>query len=166
MCFFMIGHLLKTKLRFAAELPHIWWGVSVENRRHGLSRIDHLRSADPAMAFLSIEPLLEDLGQIDLRSLRWVIVGGESGAGARRMEKNWVVNIRDQCMQAGVPFFFKQWGGTRKNVAGRELDGHTYDELPLTAAREVPHAITRKVLAAEYARAWADISLICARRSA
>lgn len=158
--------LLKTKLRFAAELPHIWWGVSVENRRHGLPRIDHLRSANPAMAFLSVEPLLEDLGRIDLRGVNWVIVGGESGAGARPMEKHWVVNIRAQCVQSGVPFFFKQWGGTRKNAAGRELDGRTYDELPRAEPRELPDAATRKRLAAEYERAWTVINLIPARRSA
>jgi protein gp37 len=142
--------LLKTKLRFAAELSHIWWGVSVENRRHGVPRIDHLRSADPAVAFLSMEPLLEDVGQIDLRGIHWVIVGGESGAGARPMERNWVVNIRSQCAQAGVPFFFKQWGGVRKGDAGRELDGRTHDDLPVTSQGSVPAPNVRKSLLAEY----------------
>jgi protein gp37 len=158
--------LLNTKLRFAAELPHIWWGVSVENRRHGLPRIDHLRAADPAIAFLSVEPLLEDLGQIDLRGIHWLIVGGESGAGARPMERDWVASIRGQCARGGVPFFFKQWGGVRKNAAGRELDGRTYDELPRAEPREVPDAATRKSLAAEYDRAWVDMTLIPTRRSA
>lgn len=82
------------------------------------------------MRFLSIEPLLEDLGPINLEGIHWVIVGGESGAGARPMEKEWVLAIRDQCQQAGVAFFFKQWGGVRKKQAGRELDGKTYDEFP------------------------------------
>ena len=102
------------QIRFAAELPHIWWGVSVENRRHGLPRIQHLRDAKPAMAFLSIEPLLEDLGRISLSGINWVIVGGESGPGARPMLRDWVISIRNQCDQANVPFFFKQWGGVKK----------------------------------------------------
>jgi len=80
--------------------------------------------------FLSIEPLLEDVGCIDLRGIDWVIVGGESGPGARRMEESWVLSIRDQCRDAQVPFFFKQWGGVRKSVSGRKLDGRTYDEFP------------------------------------
>jgi len=83
-----------------------------------------------AVRFLSIEPLLEDLGEINLEGIHWVIVGGESGAGARPMRKEWVLSIRDQCEQAQVPFFFKQWGGVQKSKAGRELDGKTYDEMP------------------------------------
>jgi protein gp37 len=122
--------LLQTKLRMFGELPHIWWGVSVENRRHGLPRMDHLRAAPAAVRFLSIEPLLEDLGRIDLDGIHWVIVGGESGPGARPMEKAWVVSIRDQCRAAKVPFFFKQWGGTRKAKAGRSLEGKTHDQTP------------------------------------
>lgn len=82
------------------------------------------------MKFLSIEPLLEDLGEIDLTEIDWVIVGGESGPGARPMSREWVVSIRKQCRQCGVPFFFKQWGGVRKKKAGRLLDGRTYDEMP------------------------------------
>ncbi len=148
--------LLQTKLRFAAELPHIWWGVSVENKRHGVPRIAHLREASPQMAFLSIEPLLEDLGQIDLAGIDWVIVGGESGAGARPMQKSWVVNIRRQCRAAKVPFFFKQWGGVRKSRNGRELDGRTYDELPPVhrLSKDIPDSATRKALAAQFADAW------------
>jgi protein gp37 len=80
--------------------------------------------------FLSIEPLLEDLGTIDLTGIHWVIVGGESGQGARPMQREWVISIRDQCRDAGVPFFFKQWGGVKKSLHGRELDGRTYDEMP------------------------------------
>lgn len=123
--------LLQTNLSFAAEILHIWWGVSVENRTHGLPRIDILRETPAAMKFLSIEPLLEDLGEINLTGIDWVIVGGESGVGARKMEKDWVVNILEQCSAAGVPFFFKQWGGVRKAVMGRELNGRTYDEKPI-----------------------------------
>jgi protein gp37 len=122
--------LLRSKLADVSQLPHIWWGVSVENSKHGLPRIDHLRSAPAAVRFLSIEPLLEDLGRINLDGISWVIVGGESGPGARPMLKAWVVSVRNQCREAGVPFFFKQWGGCRKGVAGRDLDGVTYDELP------------------------------------
>lgn len=122
--------LLQTKLKEAAEEPHIWWGVSVENRKHGLPRIDHLRDSPAQVRFLSIEPLLENLGHINLHGIQWVIVGGESGAGARPMEKEWVLSIREQCRLAKVPFFFKQWGGTRKSKTGRELDGQTYDEMP------------------------------------
>src|SRR5262245_53756329 len=97
--------LLSTRLRFAAELPNVWWGVSVENQRHGLPRIDDLRAAPARFRFLSIEPLLEDLGRFNLSGIYWVIVGGESGHGARPMEREWVESIRDQCEAAGVPFF-------------------------------------------------------------
>jgi protein gp37 len=129
--------LLSSKLVFAASLEHIWWGVSVENQKHGLPRVQHLRDAPVAMRFLSIEPLLEDLGTINLHGINWVIVGGESGPGARPMAKAWVISIRDQCKAAGVPFFFKQWGGVRRTEAGRQLDGDTYNELPPRSAGEI-----------------------------
>jgi protein gp37 len=125
-----LAALLQGKLRKAAKAAHIWWGVSVENRKHGLPRVDRLRGAKPTVAFLSVEPLLEDLGTFDLRGIHWVIVGGESGPGARPMLTEWVKSIRDQCRKAGVPFFFKQWGGVRKSETGRRLDGRTYDEFP------------------------------------
>ncbi len=124
--------LLKTRFRMAATKPHIWWGVSVENRRHGLQRIEHLRDSPARVRFLSIEPLLEELGAVNLSDIHWVIVGGESGPGARPMLREWVVSVRRQCRQHGVPFFFKQWGGTQKKKAGRLLDGRTYDEMPTT----------------------------------
>jgi protein gp37 len=127
-----MAELLRTRLNFAAALPHIWWGVSVENRRFGMPRIDHLRNAPAQTRFLSIEPLLEDLGLINLMGIHWVIVGGESGHGARPMERKWVITIRKQCRENRVPFFFKQWGGARKSLAGRLLDGRTYDEMPLS----------------------------------
>ena len=130
--------LLRGKLRKAAEASHIWWGVSVENQKHGLPRIDLLRKAAPAVAFLSVEPLLEDLGKLNLSDIHWVIVGGESGPGARPIRAEWVRNIREQCDQAGVPFFFKQWGGVRKSETGRELDGRTYDAFPDIPEIEVP----------------------------
>jgi protein gp37 len=122
--------LLKSRLRFAAAKSHIWWGVSVENRSYGLSRVKHLRSSPATVRFLSIEPLLEDLGEIDLTDIDWVIVGGESGFGARPMRREWVISIAKQCRRKGIPFFFKQWGGVHKSKAGRLLDGRTYDELP------------------------------------
>jgi len=145
--------LLQGKLRAAAQASHIWWGVSVENRQHGLPRIDRLRCATPAVAFLSIEPLLEDLGAIDLRGIRWVIVGGESGPGARPMAEEWVRNIRAQCRAGRIPFFFKQWGGVRKALAGRELDGRTYDEYPAIVPNAVPSASSRAGLLEELAQA-------------
>jgi protein gp37 len=132
--------LLRGRLAFAAKLSHIWWGVSVENRKHGVPRIDVLRDAPAAMRFLSVEPLLEDLGEIDLKGIHWVIVGGESGHGARPLQKEWVLNIREQCRAADVAFFFKQWGGVQKAAAGRQLDGRTYDEMPKRSAEAVaPH---------------------------
>ena len=129
--------LLKTRLLKAAKAAHIWWGVSVENRKHGLPRIEELRRARPRVAFLSVEPLLEDLGKMDLRGIHWVIVGGESGPGARPMEAGWVRNVHTECQAHGVPFFFKQWGGVRKAQTGRTLDGQTYDEFPGTQRNTV-----------------------------
>jgi len=125
-----LRELLKSKLKFAAGEPHIWWGVSVENRKQGLPRVEHLRAAPAMVRFLSVEPLLESLGRFDLSGIHWVIVGGESGPGARPIHESWVLEIRDRCREADVPFFFKQWGGRQKARAGRELEGRTYDELP------------------------------------
>jgi protein gp37 len=122
--------LLNSELKFVAGCSHVWWGVSVEDRKYGLPRVGHLRSADVPVRFLSVEPLLEDLGQLDLRGIHWVIVGGESGCRARPLDKAWVVAIRNQCRKAGVPFFFKQWGGVQKTKHGRELDGRTYNQMP------------------------------------
>jgi len=122
--------LLQTKLKFAALQPHIWWGVSVENKRHGVPRIEHLRTAPASVRFLSLEPLLVDVGILNLSGIHWVIVGGESGHGARPMRKEWVTSIQRQCQQNGVAFFFKQWGGVHKSKTGRLLDGQTYDEMP------------------------------------
>jgi protein gp37 len=129
--------LLNSRLKFAATQPHIWWGVSVENRKYGLPRVEDLRRATASVRFLSVEPLLEDLGRLDLSGIHWVIVGGESGPGARPMKKEWVISIRDQCRESGVPFFFKQWGGVRKARTGRKLQGRTYDGFP----SRVEHAV-------------------------
>jgi protein gp37 len=128
-----MNRLLLSELRDGAQSQHIWWGVSVENRKHGIPRIQLLRDTPAAVRFLSIEPLLEDLGDLDLRGIHWVIVGGESGAGAREMKPEWAVSIRDQCADAGIPFFFKQWGGIRKAKNGRLLQGKTYNEYPQLA---------------------------------
>jgi protein gp37 len=130
--------LLNDKLRFASALENVWLGVSVENRKHGIPRIEHLRTIDCTVRFLSIEPLLKDLGEIDLRRIDWVIVGGESGHGARRMEVKWVESIQKQCRAQGVPFFFKQWGGVQKKKFGRTLHGKTYDNMPLRKVLSVP----------------------------
>lgn len=132
-----MSEMLRGPLRFAAELEHVWWGVSVEDRKHGLPRIDHLRNAPAKVRFLSVEPLLEDVGEIDLTGIQWVIVGGESGPGARFLQEEWVLNIRDRCQAAGVLFFFKQWGGVRKGKTGRMLDGRTYDEIPDRPMRKI-----------------------------
>jgi protein gp37 len=131
-------NMLKGPLAFAADLGHVWWGVSVEDRKYGLPRIDALRDAPAACRFLSVEPLLEDLGQINLDGIHWVIVGGESGAGARPMKEEWITSLREQCEAAKVPFFFKQWGGVRKSEAGRMLHGRTYDAMPEREVRKVP----------------------------
>ena len=109
--------------------PHIWMGVSVEDADH-LWRVDRLRRTKAHIKFLSIEPLLGPLGKIDLRDINWVIVGGESGPGARPMQELWVTDIRDQCRKANVAFFFKQWGGVQKKRHGRALQGRTWDEMP------------------------------------
>jgi protein gp37 len=141
--------LLATELKFAATQPHIWWGVSVEDKKHGLPRIEDLRAANATVRFLSIEPLLEDIGTLNLIDIHWVIVGGESGPGSRPMEKPWVISVRDQCRQNGVPFFFKQWGGVRKAQAGRRLGGKTYNEFPRRVEHPVIGAETCREIAAE-----------------
>lgn len=108
---------------------NVWLGVTVEDREHGLPRIEHLRNIPARVRFLSIEPLLEDLGEIDLTGINWVIVGGESGHGARFMESLWVERIQWQCQAARVPFFFKQWGGKR-GQGSNLLNGHEVKQWP------------------------------------
>jgi protein gp37 len=141
--------LLNGKLAFAAGQGHIWWGVSVEDKKYGVPRINYLRGARAAVRFLSIEPLLEDVGELNLTGINWVIVGGESGFGARPMEREWVVSLLRQCKANHVPFFFKQWGGSRKWEAGRQLDGRTYDEFTKRKAIKVPDASSRSSLMAK-----------------
>ena len=150
----LLRDMLQTRVHFAASLPNIWWGVSVEDRAHGLVRIRHLQQAPAAVRFLSIEPLLEDLGEINLEGIHWVIVGGESGAGARPMREEWVRSIRDQCERAQVPFFFKQWGGVRKSKAGRELGGRTYDGRPNRVQLPILEHSMRMAAIAEFERRY------------
>ena len=109
--------------------PNIWMGVSVENEDYSF-RIEHLRRTGAFLKFLSLEPLLGPLPDLDLTGIDWVIVGGESGPRARPVNPRWVVDIRDQCVNAKTAFFFKQWGGARRKKAGRQLEGRTWDELP------------------------------------
>ena len=117
--------------------PNAWLGVSVENRRHGVPRIAHLRQVPARIRFLSVEPLLEDVGELDLKDIHWVIVGGESGPKARPMKPEWADSVRRQCEAQSVAFFFKQWGGwgadgkrRAKHANGRELHGRTWDAMP------------------------------------
>ena len=113
---------------------NIWIGVTVENNKTK-SRIEDLKTVPAFIKFLSLEPLLEPLGSLNLNNIDWVIVGGESGPSARPMEKSWVRNIKNQCKASDIPFFFKQWGGVNKKKSGRVLDGETWDELPYIKSR-------------------------------
>ncbi len=126
------------------EIPqNIWLGVTVENKKDGLPRIDFLRKLKASVLFLSVEPLLEDLGEIDLTNINWVIVGGESGNKARPMEKEWVINIKKQCEENGIAFFFKQWGTwgadkvkRNKKLNGKELNGKIWQQYPEVIERQ------------------------------
>ena len=123
-------------LDIANELPwpeNVWMGVSVEDKRV-THRIESLTKTPAAIKFLSCEPLIGPLDNLCLQNIDWVIVGGESGPGSRPMQKQWVKSILKQCKDANVPFFFKQWGGVRKDFTGRVLNGRTYDEMPLEVA--------------------------------
>ncbi|MBK9006457.1 MAG: phage Gp37/Gp68 family protein [Anaerolineae bacterium] len=128
--------LTKRSERLAELSPYlewtdnIWMGVSVENEKYTF-RIDDLRKTGAKIKFLSVEPLIGPISKMNLKGINWVIVGGESGPGARPLEREWVVNIRDQCLKAKVPFFFKQWGGVQKKKTGRLLDGRTWDQMPV-----------------------------------
>ncbi len=124
--------------------PNVLMGVSVENAAYAF-RIDHLRGCGALTKFLSLEPLLGPLPELDLRRINWVIVGGESGPGARPMKREWVVEIQAQCVAAGVAFFFKQWGGVRKADAGRLLNGRTYDEAPADRRVSLVPPATRRL---------------------
>ncbi len=151
--------LLNGKLAFAAKLSHIWWGVSVEDKRYGIPRLEDLRNSVATIRFLSVEPLLEDLGSLDLSGIHWVIVGGESGPGARPLERAWVESLKSQCRKASIPFFFKQWGGVRKKTTGRKLNGRTYDELPEIGNRPQPPKDRRIELVNELRDTWNRLAL-------
>lgn len=125
--------------KLSPRLPwpsNVWMGVSVEATDQAW-RVDDLRNTGARVKFLSLEPLLGPLPQLDLRGIDWVIVGGESGPRARPMAAEWVAEIRDQCVESGVPFFFKQWGGVRKKQNGRRLEGRVWSEMPITQAQSV-----------------------------
>ncbi len=137
-----------TRMSRAMAGQQLWLGVSIEDRKHGLPRLVDLQNTPARRRFISLEPLLEDLGELDLSGIHWVIVGGESGAGARPMARSWVESVRRQCDSAKIPFFFKQWGGVRKKKAGRELDGKTYDARPSFPTRICPSDTERRRLIA------------------
>ena len=123
---------LKAMAKLLPWPENVWMGVTVEDARVA-NRIDDLRGVPAAVRFLSCEPLIGSAGDLDLKDIDWVIVGGESGPGARRMDEKWVTDLRRRCRAKKVPFFFKQWGGVRKHLNGRELQGVTYDEMPRAA---------------------------------
>jgi protein gp37 len=168
-----LQEMLSTELLRFADLLQIWWGVSVEDKKYGVPRIDHLRAAPAEVRFLSIEPLLEDIGVIDLTDIHWVIVGGESGDDSvRPMKREWVISIRDQCREAKVPFFFKQWGTLKNNPdpndataeenggkakGGRMLDGGIYDEMPERPFILETKARDRRALIAELEEKYKDV---------
>ncbi len=138
-CFQILTKRSERMLELSPQLPwmqHIWMGVTVEDQGYN-HRIEHLQSTGAKVKFLSLEPLLSPFSNINLDEIDWVIVGGESGPKSRLMRESWAINIRNECVKQGVPFFFKQWGGINKKQAGRELEGRTWDETPslLTSAQ-------------------------------
>ncbi|MBI2954997.1 MAG: phage Gp37/Gp68 family protein [Chloroflexi bacterium] len=121
------------ELRTLISWPdNVWVGVTVEDQQHTF-RIDHLRRVDARVRFLSVEPLLGPIDDVDLTGIDWLIVGGESGPGARPVAEEWVIGLRDKCEASNVPFFFKQWGGVNKGATGRKLQGKIYDQRPVTS---------------------------------
>ena len=128
----LMRKFLKSRYRTGLGPRHIWCGVSIEDGTR-LSRVRHLHDTPAGIRFLSIEPLIGRVGKIELDGIDWVIVGGESGPRARPMESSWVREIRDQCQEARVAFFFKQWGGLRPKSGGRALDGKEWDQFPLAS---------------------------------
>ncbi len=154
-----LQEMLSSELAEAGRKQHIWWGVSVENRKHGLPRLEQLTKSAAAVRFVSIEPLLEDLGEVDFTGINWVIVGGESGRGARIVKREWVLSLLRQCEAARVPFFFKQWGGTLKHASGRVLDGKTYDQFPPCVRALPPDRKTREVIIARLQNEFTETRL-------
>ena len=142
----LMRNYLKHRYADGAAPGHIWCGVSVEDSA-AASRIRHLQAAPAAVRFLSIEPLIGPVGEIDLTGISWVIVGGESGPNARLMREEWVCDIRDRCLRARVPFFFKQWGGKTPKAGGRLLNDREWNELPRIAAPEPTVDTTQRAAA-------------------
>jgi len=180
-----LHRLLNSELSEYAQMAHVLWGVSVEDKKHGLPRIDALRRSRAKLKWLSVEPLLEDLGVIDLTGIDWVVVGGESGKHARPMKKDWVKSIQHQCRDAGVKFFFKQWGqwgpksrksplgkthrwpdGTQsvfhksKKDAGRRLNGRTYDAAPTIHTAEFPGRREKRERVRKLSEILSDIKVL------
>ena len=125
----LLMKFINDRYRTRPAPAHMWFGVSVENEP-ATSRIAHLRKANAEIRFLSIEPLIAPVGPLDLRGIHWVIVGGESGPRSRPMDREWVIDIRNQCVTAGVAFFFKQWGGRSPKIGGRLLEGREWSQFP------------------------------------
>ncbi len=136
----LMRNYLRRRYADGSAPHHIWCGVSVEDSS-ATARIEHLRTAPAAVRFLSIEPLLGPVGNIDLDGISWVIVGGESGPQARPMQPEWVRDIRDLCARAGVPFFFKQWGGQTPKAGGRKLEGMEHNAMPGLLTEKDDHAV-------------------------
>jgi protein gp37 len=140
--------------------PNVWAGVTVEDAKN-IWRIDCLRNVAAAVRFLSLEPLLGPLRELDLLGIDWVIVGGESGPKARPIRQEWVVDLRSQCEASGVPFFFKQWGGTNKKAAGRTLQGRAYSQMPTTKGRRMKGQPTRQADLTGACASWLSPSSPC-----
>lgn len=134
----LMTNYLQDRYQGTSAPPHIWCGVSVEDRL-ATARIRHLQKAPVPIRFLSIEPLIGPVGEIDLSGISWVIVGGESGPNARPMKRRWVLDIRDACERNGVDFFFKQWGGRTAKAGGRRLEGNEYNAMPVYTKKETAH---------------------------
>lgn len=132
----IMRNFLRARYRSGRGPSHIWCGVSIEDGKRK-SRLEHLRESPAGVRFLSLEPLIAPVGKLNLKGIDWVIVGGESGPGAREMRSEWVREIRDQCVRSDVAFFFKQWGGLRPKSGGRELDGREWGEFPTTQGLSV-----------------------------
>jgi protein gp37 len=129
----LLQKFINERYKTRAAPPHIWFGVSVENAQT-TSRISHLQKANAGIRFLSVEPLIGPVGKLDLSGINWVIVGGESGPGARPMQTHWAIDVRNQCLHAKVAFFFKQWGGRSPKSGGRLLEGKEWNEFPMKLA--------------------------------
>ena len=134
----LLQKFINARYRTRKAPAHMWFGVSVENRQ-ATSRIAHLKKANVSVRFLSIEPLIASVGRLDLRGIDWVIVGGESGPGARPMNPEWAIDVRNQCVAARVAFFFKQWGGRLPKTGGRLLEGREWNQFPKMSATTQRH---------------------------